>query len=140
MKLFFRKTHGGDLVGVADKDSRYLARLKPGEIIEAEVRRNRNGAHHRKLEALISLTFENQETYPTREHLVLAMKRDIGCYRELDMPDGEVIRVYESRSFEDMDQDRYETEFYPKALRWLADNFGVEEVVLEADASIAAGF
>jgi hypothetical protein len=140
MKLFFRKTHGGDLVGVGDKDARYLARLKPGETIEAEVRRNRNAAHHRKLEALISMTYENQETYPTREHLVLAMKRDIGCYRELVMPDGEVIRVYESRSFEDMDQDRFETEFYPKALRWLADTFGVEHVVMEADESIAAGF
>jgi hypothetical protein len=86
---------------------------------------------------LLSIVFENQEKYPTRQHLVIAMKRAIGLFDELVMPDGEVIRVYGSRSFEDMDQDRYETEFYPAAIRWLADEFGVEEIVLEADSIIA---
>lgn len=127
--VLIRSTKG--LVGStpADQDAwakfkRRLETMKPGTWLRMEWSRPRNGAHHRKMFALLQLVAENSETYSTPEKALVAVKLAAGYFDPMPDPrTGEIVPVLHSVSYDAMDQDAFE-KFYSAALD------GVLQVIL----------
>jgi hypothetical protein len=98
------------------KFRRRLETMKPGKWLRIEATSPRNGAHHRKMFALLQLVAENSETYNTVEKALVAVKLVVGHFEPAVHPQtGELIQVPKSISYESMDQDAFEA-FYSAAL------------------------
>ncbi len=130
MKCMLIKTERG-LRGATPKDqeawARYKRRLetmKPGTWLRVESSRPRNGAHHRKMFALLQLVAENSETYNTPEKALVAVKLAAGYFDPVPDPrTGEIVPALHSVSYDAMDQDAFDA-FYSAALD------GVLQVIL----------
>lgn len=113
----------------ADQDAwakfkRKLETMKPGKWLRMEWSSPRNGPHHRKMFALLSLVAENSETYNTTEKALIAVKLAAGYFDPaIDPRTGEIIPIPKSISFDAMDQDAFEA-FYSAAID------GVLQVIL----------
>lgn len=98
------------------KFRRRLETMPAGQFLRVEWSRPRNGAHHRKLMALLQLVAENSETYDTIEKALVAVKLCTGhCEPYLDPRTGELVQATKSIAFESMDQDEFE-QFYSAAI------------------------
>jgi hypothetical protein len=130
MKAMLIKTDGG-LRGAtpADQDiwgkfRRRLQTMKPGKWMRLEWSSPRNGAHHRKMFALLQLVAENSETYNTVEKALVAVKLAAGYFDPMvDPRTGEVVPVPHSISYDAMGQEDFER-FYSSAMD------GVLQVIL----------
>lgn len=105
----------------ADQDAwakfrRKLETMKPGKWLRVEFSSPRNGAHHRKLMALLQLVSENSETYTTVDKALIAVKLVTGHFDLLaDPKTGEIIQLPKSVSYEAMDQEAFDA-FYSAAI------------------------
>jgi hypothetical protein len=135
-RLYLVKTQGGDLIGESGADQDYIARLGEGDILECDTRKARHPAHHRKFFALLNSAFENQDKYRNRTDLLVALKLRCGWYDEYITHDGKLVYIPQSLSWARMGQEDF-AKFYNEAIVALADMFGTEDVVLEADQIIA---
>jgi len=98
------------------KFKRKLETMKPGTWMRLEWSRPRNGPHHRKFFALLSLVAENSETYNTTEKALVAVKLAAGFFDPfVDPKTGEIIQIPQSISYDAMDQDSFEL-FYSAAI------------------------
>jgi len=107
-----------------------IKRMEPGSWLRIEWARPRNGAHHRKLFALLHLIAENSETYDTTEKALVAVKLVTG-YADpiIDPTTGKLTQVPRSIAYDAMDQDEFER-FYQSAidgvLRYILPQFDRE--------------
>lgn len=105
----------------ADQDAwakfrRRLETMKPGTWVRMEWARPRNGSHHRKFFALLSLVAENSETYDTTEKALVAVKLVTGHADPfIDPSTGELIQLPRSIAYDAMDQDEFDR-FYEAAI------------------------
>lgn len=136
MKLFLVKTEGGDVIGWGPNDQSYIARMEPGECIECDTHKARNPAHHRRFFALLQAAYGAQDKHKNLTSLLVELKIRAGWYDEHITHDGKLVYVPKSISWARMDQEEFER-FYGEAIVALADMFGTEEIVLEADNIIA---
>ncbi|MBN9410849.1 MAG: hypothetical protein J0H69_17020 [Burkholderiales bacterium] len=98
------------------KFKRKLETMKPGKWLRFEWSSPRNGAHHRKMFALLQLVTENSEVYPTVEKALVAIKLCVGHVEPaIDPRTGELIQVPKSISYEAMDQEAFDA-FYSAAI------------------------
>ncbi|WP_225784678.1 DUF1367 family protein [Xenophilus sp. Marseille-Q4582] len=113
----------------ADQDAwakfrRRLETMAPGKWLRFEWASPRNGAHHRKMFALLQLVAENSELYETPEKALVAVKLAAGFYDPIvDPRTGEIVPNLHSISYEKMGQEDFER-FYSAALD------GVLQVIL----------
>ena len=122
MRAMLIKTPAG-LRGATPKDQeawakfrRRLETLKPGAWLRMEWATPRNGPHHKKMMALLSLVAENSETWNTTEKALVAVKLAAGYFDpHVDPSTGEVLKVPHSISFDAMGQDDFDA-FYSAAL------------------------
>jgi hypothetical protein len=122
MRAILIKTESG-LRGSTIKDheawtkfKRRLETLKTGSWLRIECVKPRNGQHHRKLFALLTLVAENSETYNTTEKALVAVKLVTGhCEPFIDPMTGELTQLPKSIAYEAMDQDEF-NEFYSAAI------------------------
>lgn len=114
MKLWFFKL-GRNLVAADEEAEDAIARIAHGEALLIDIRRPRNLKFHRKYWALIATVFDNQERYPTREHLHVAVKLAAGWFDSMVLEDGRLVYVPRSISFAAMDEDEF-TKFYSEAV------------------------
>lgn len=106
------------------KLKRRLKTMKPGTWLRMEWSSPRNGPHHRKMFALLSLVAENSETYNTTEKALIAVKLAAGHFDPaVDPRTGEIVPVVKSISYDAMPQEEFEV-FYSAALD------GVLQVIL----------
>lgn len=113
-QLLFRK-HLGSL-RPADQDATdELAKLKHGQEVRVEIKRMRNPRQHRIYWALISLIFDHQSRYATRDQLHQAIKVAVGYYDEIEGKHGR-IAIPKSISFGNMPQAAFE-EFFDAVVR-----------------------
>ena len=98
------------------KFKRRLETTKPGTYLRIESTRPRNGAHHKKLFALLQLVAENSETYDTVEKALVAIKLVSG-YTDpfIDPISGKLTQMPKSIAYESMDQDEFD-KFYQAAI------------------------
>lgn len=98
------------------KYKRRLETMKTGTWLRLESSRPRNGAHHRKMFALLSLVAENSETYNTTEKALVAVKLAAGYFDPVPDPrTGEIVPALHSISYDAMEQDPFD-KFYSAAL------------------------
>lgn len=115
MKLFARKiSNAKGNVGLVPTDAageEALRKFKDGAHVTVEVKQPRNPYHHRLFFALLHKVFENQERFPTEDHLRLALTYEAGYVKEYAMRDGLLLTVPDSISYEEMDQKAFEDYF-----------------------------
>lgn len=115
MRFVARKvSNAKGAVGIMPTDSagdEALRKYKDGAYVTVEVKQPRNPYHHRLFFALLHKVFENQERYPTEDHLRLALTYEAGYFKEYPMSDGLLVTVPDSISYESMDQKAFEDYF-----------------------------
>ena len=122
MKAMLIKTANG-LAGATPEDQKAweifkkrIERTKTGEYLSVEWAAPRNGRHHRKLFALITLITENSEIYDTKERALVAIKMAAGYFDlYVDPLTGSLEKVPRSIAYEQMEQDDF-NRFYEAAL------------------------
>lgn len=98
------------------KFRRRIETMKPGKWLRLEWSTPRNGPHHRKMMALLSLVAENSETWDTTAKALVAVKLAAGFFDpHVDPATGEVVKVPHSIAFDAMEQDDFDA-FYSAAL------------------------
>lgn len=130
MKAMLLKTPTG-LRGSTPKDQELWAKLKrkletmkAGTWLRMEWSTPRNGPHHRKMFALLTLVSENSEIYNTTEKALNAVKLAAAYYDPfIDPRTGEIIPLVKSVSYDAMPQEEFDV-FYSAALD------GVLQVIL----------
>lgn len=99
-----------------EKFKRRLLTLKTGTFLRMEWAKPRNGKHHRKLFALLTLVAENSETYNTTEKALTAVKLVAGYFEWCVHPiTGELSQIPQSISFDAMKQPAFD-KFYSAAI------------------------
>lgn len=122
MKAMLIKTDNG-LRGSTNADheawakfKRRLETMKPGTWLRMEWAIPRNGPHHRKLFALLTLVSDNSETYDTTEKALTAVKLVAGYFDWCVHPiTGELSQIPQSISFDAMKQHAFD-KFYSDAI------------------------
>lgn len=104
------------LVPSLDQDAEIVGRWKTGDVIEASVKRPRNGKFHRKYFALLNVGFENQDKYESFEDFRMEVQLRAGHYREHITMKGTLVPVVKSVSFAKCDEDEF-ADMYSQALR-----------------------
>jgi len=98
------------------KFKRKLETMKPGGWMRFEWSTPRNGPHHRKFMALVTLVTENSEVYPTKEKALVAIKLAAAYFDpHIDPRTGEITNQVRSIAYDAMDQEEFE-QFYSAAL------------------------
>lgn len=98
------------------KFKRRLETMKTGTAMRAEFATMRNIDHHRKLFALIRLVTENSEIYDTEPKALVGIKLATGYFDLVTDPTtGEIVKIPDSISFENMPQEDFEV-FYNRAI------------------------
>lgn len=92
-----------------------IAGIKLRETVTASIRRPRNPKHHRKLWALLTVVYDSQNAFATKEDLLNALKLATGLFDTGLTIDRVPYVVPQSISFVAMDQNRFE-QWYDKAL------------------------
>lgn len=122
MKAMLLKTPTGLRGATPDDQAAYakfkrkLEIMRPGKWLRLEWSSPRNGPHHRKMFALLSLVAENSETYNTTEKALVAVKLAAGYFDpHINPTTGEIIPVVHSIAYDAMEQDAFD-KFYSAAL------------------------
>ena len=98
------------------KFRRRLETMKPGNWLRLEWSTPRNGPHHRKFMALVSLVTENSEVYRTKEQALVAIKLAAAYFDpHIDPRTGEITYQVRSISYDAMGQEEFE-QFYSAAI------------------------
>jgi len=114
-EIFMKRVVGG-LKPVDDYGIELLRKVKVGEVVQCEVNRPRNLAHHRKFWALLTVVWEASGDWSSPYGLLIELKVRLGHVQEILLRDtGELVRVPKSISFAQMDQTEFDT-FYERAL------------------------
>jgi hypothetical protein len=140
-EAIFRKTMGA-LRAMDAAGEEILADIPNNEIVRVQISRPRNPQHHRKWRALIAAIFPHQDTYPTEDMLIAAIKVALGYGDTIKLPDGRQIIVPKSLSFAKLDQKGFD-DFYERALALILGRIlpGVGKAELEQEVSdILAGY
>jgi hypothetical protein len=126
-EIHMRKTLGG----LEPCDGFSLPRMALGSVAKVQIRQPRNVMHHRKYWALLNKVFENQTYFMNVKHLHQAIKRRTGYAQEYKDRKGQTYLVYESTSFEKMDQTDFGT-YYDAVVAFLIEEVipGLEEGAL----------
>lgn len=139
MKFLARKDLG-HLSPVDPAGEEALRKLKFGDVVTVEIKKPRNGNHHRLYWALLGVVFDNQEQYETVEQLHSALKIAAGIYDPLTMPNGTVYKIPGSIAFDKMDQTEFSA-FYDRVCDLIAQHFlpGVTSAELRAEVAQMTG-
>jgi len=140
MKFLARKGLGHLApVDAAGEDA--LRKIKMDALVTIEVKRPRNGKHHRLYWALIGVVFQNQERYETPELIHSALKLATGHYDLVKSPSGKEYRIPKSTSFEAMDQSAFSA-YYERVCDVIARDFlpgvSVDDIKAEVEQMIGA--
>lgn len=116
----FVRTGDGLLPSNHDAEEEYK-KLTVGQQVQVVIKKPRNLLHHRKWWALISLIYENQTRYETKEQLVAALKFYLGHVDTFLLKDGTTTGfIPRSISFAKMSQSEFDA-FYEKTLDFFAE-------------------
>lgn len=113
MELALVKHHGGVLVPDGPLDEAFVSRLKSGDVLTAEFKKVRNGAHHRKLHVLLTIMYQSQERFANWRDMMIDVKVKAGHYSHHITQDGNVVYIPRSYSYREMGQEDFEP-FYTR--------------------------
>ncbi len=118
----------------------YLATVKPGETLRADMKRMRNPRQHRLYWAAVNLCFQHQERYPTRAQLHAAIKCWLGYCDEFEGPNGRLISIPKSIAFGNMPQDAW-VEFFEAFIKLICERIipNTDDAELRAELESMVG-
>lgn len=102
------KHFSGVLVPDGPPDQEFIARLRTGEVLTGQFKKPRNGAHHRKAFALLTIMWQRQDRFPTFTHMLMDVKVKLGHYDHYITESGEVVYLPRSISYREMGQEEFE--------------------------------
>jgi len=104
------------LIPIDDEGKEALNSIGQGELIRVKLTKARNLKHHRKFFSMLQLVLENQERFPTIDHLLTAVKIEAGFYEDAPIDvRGKLVYLPKSISFAKMDQSTFD-DFYLRAI------------------------
>ena len=110
-----------------------LAKYRDGEMVRVKgINRPRNPRHHSLYWVLLTTVWENQEAFPTVDHLHRAMKIATGLYDEYEIG-GKTVIALRSTDFTAMKQDEF-AEYYDSVVRLICERVipGMSDEALKA--------
>jgi len=93
---------------VTDEGKEVFRKWKLGDVLLIDIRKPRNSNHHRKFFALLNITFENQNRFPSLEALRTAVIIDAGWFNVIELLDGNKHLKPKSISFASMKQNEFD--------------------------------
>lgn len=107
-----------------DQGKDVLRKIKVGEVVQCEITKPRNLAHHRKFWALLNCFWECAGDWSSPYAILIELKVRLGhVHRVVIRETGEIVSVPRSISFASMDQLEFDA-FYEKALMELCKMAG----------------
>ncbi|MFN3605504.1 MAG: DUF1367 family protein [Leptonema sp. (in: bacteria)] len=103
-------------------------RLENGVYI-VKLKKDRNIKHHRKFFAILNIAYNNMDYYNSVDDVLDDIKINLGLYDVIEV-DGKKIVKLKSIAFDKMDEIEF-SEFYNKAIKYIAGKLGVSEEELE---------
>lgn len=103
-EIWLEKMPDGTIAPMGPQDAERLKRFKVGVPFKADVKKPRNGRHHRLGFSMLQWVFNNQERFDEFEDFMLEMKLRTGHYREHITLRGVIVFVPKSLRFEEMDE------------------------------------
>lgn len=113
--ILLRKTARDTFTALDGPASESIARIPPGDVVRADIKRIRNIDHHRKFFALLHLIFQNQTMYADFEDMREDITIAAGHCTQRKRPDGTVVVRAKSIAFDKMDQTAFE-QFYDRVI------------------------
>lgn len=96
-----------------------LRRIKVGEVVQCEITRPRNLAHHRKFWALLNVFWQATGDWSSTYGVLIELKVRLGHVQEVLIREtGELVKVPKSISFASMEQGEFEV-FYERCIEEL---------------------
>lgn len=144
MKTHWIKSSPSTLEAADAETNEWLSKKAHGTYIEATTVEPRNGAHHRLFFALLHMVFENQDTWPSQELLLDAIKIGVGYSTAIHvkLPDGRVCETHlpESIAWAKMDQARFDR-FYDSVCDLVARDYwpGITKEEIKAEVAEIVG-
>ncbi len=102
--IWLEKLADGTIAPMGPQDAERLKRFKVGVPFLADVKKPRNGAHHRLGFSMLQWVFNNQDRFDVFEDFLVEMKLRTGHYREHITLRGVVVYAPMSLAFENMDE------------------------------------
>lgn len=132
-ELYLQRTVGG-LRPCDDAGIDALRKIKVGEVVQCEITRPRNLAHHRKFWALLNVFWQATGDWSSTYGVLIELKVRLGHVQEVLLRDtGELVRVPKSISFAQMDQGAFDV-FYERCIAELCKmGGGIEEDALRQE-------
>lgn len=119
------KDERGKLVGFGDRGKRSYARflgavgeLAPGEMLAFEYKKPRSGPFHRRHFKLLRWIFDAQETFVDEYAFRKWGEMEAGYALVVPLPDGQVIKLPKSISYETLDDEEFR-ELHEKVVLYL---------------------
>jgi hypothetical protein len=107
-----------------DQGKGVLRRIKVGEVVQCDITKPRNLAHHRKFWALLNTVWECAGDWSSPYAILIELKVRLGHVQKVVIREtGEIVSVPRSISFAAMDQTEFDA-FYEKALMELCKMAG----------------
>jgi hypothetical protein len=104
MRLDLVLTPRRAIVAATEDDAELIKLLRPGDLLPVDIKKARNGAHHRKLRALIAFVADNHPQLSTRADVERYLKFRTGHCAEFVTASGKVLLEMKSTSYRDMDE------------------------------------
>jgi len=132
-ELYLKRTVGG-LKPCDDAGVEALRKIKLDEIVQCEITRPRNLAHHRKFWALLNVFWQATGDWSSTYGVLIELKVRLGHVQEAVIREtGELVRVPKSISFAAMSQDEFDA-FYDRCIAELCKmGGGIEEEALRQE-------
>lgn len=115
MASFFMEKRPNGFKPVDDDGLAALARIKNGKLVLVDPKGTRNPGQHRLFWKLMSIIWEHQERYTTKDQLADAIKIAVGWCDDIPRIDGGMSQVPRSISYGNMEQADFDI-FFNKVL------------------------
>lgn len=110
----------GKLMPVDDIAEDALSKIKYGEEVVIEIKKPKNIKLLRKFWALVTIVYNNQDRYKTRENVAEALKLSTGTYHMIELPGGHIYRIPDSiAEMEDVEF----TQFFDRVCDVIAEHY-----------------
>lgn len=114
----------------------YHAKLKPGQIVGAEIARSRSLPQHKLYWSVLTKVVETTGDYPTPEKLHLALKVHLGFVEKVRLINGKMVLLDSSTAFDAMNQTEFQS-YIDSAFRTietdLLGGMSIDEFMSHAD-------
>lgn len=126
MKCQLVRTRDG-LAADSAHDEEMLEKLRPGDVVAAEIKRSRNPAFHRKAFAMLQDLYHNQDHFEDFDKFREWLQIKAGIVDTTIGPDGQVYYTVKSLAFHKMDDISFQQTY--EALKSAAYSAGYEWVL-----------